>query len=110
MVAQPHKKAVVTRHAMERAMLRLGCATPGAAVRHLQAAWARAVKLPERYGRQLAKRMQDKPHKGRRVQWRVAGSTLLVCRGTRIITTWRLDENQLATVLWFVAANRWEIT
>ena len=110
MVAECKRPVHVTRHAVERAMLRLGCATAVAARKHLQQAWSGSISIPERYARQLCKADRGKPHKGRRVQWRVAGSTLMVCRGARIITTWKLDDNQAATVLWFCTANCWALT
>jgi len=102
----------ITHHAAERAIQRHGCTNLRDARHTLRRAWSSAVQIPPRYARQLSSRdAATKPkRRGPKIRFRVAGSVLMVCRGRRILTTWRLDEEQAASVLWWVAANRWELS
>ncbi|MFT5460241.1 MAG: hypothetical protein ACI9K2_006758 [Myxococcota bacterium] len=93
------RRPVITRHARERALQRLGAGhTPIATLRR------RSVLLPARYARRLAIRT---PQTKSGIRFRVAGDVLLVCRGRRIITLWRLSADAFATVLVWIATGIW---
>lgn len=103
-------KVHVTRHARERAVQRHGLSVASAA-QQLRSAFGSSVKVPPRYARQLSyANLPNKPTKSQRRQWRVAGSMLLICRGTCVLTTWRLTPEQAATVLWWAATGWWVMT
>jgi hypothetical protein len=102
---QPH----VTEHAMQRAIERHQCRSAAEANRHLTRCWQQSVRLPPRYARDLFNRpVHSKPQAAQKRDFRIAGSTLLVCRGRHILTTWRLTESQLATVVVWILSHCWE--
>lgn len=93
------RRPVITHHAHQRARQRLGRHhTPLTRLRR------QSVLLPARYARKL--RIRTSPTKSG-VRYRVAGDALLVCRGRRVLTVWRLSLDALATVLVWKATGIW---
>lgn len=82
----------VSRHAAERAEQRLGAT---AADRRVYELWYLSRRLPGRLAALLLGRRH--PGLGREIRW--AGDVLLVCDGQTVITLWRIDDEQLATLL-----------
>jgi len=106
--SQPAPRAsTVTHHAALRGVERFGLRTTARSTAVIEAAFDTSVKLPWRYGRQLSLRPAPVKQVGRRVDVRVAGSMLLICRGRRVLTTWRMTDAQFSTVSWFVITGAW---
>ena len=97
----------ITQHAADRAVERHGCPSVKHARLRLRRYFQISTRLPWRYGRTLARRCPDQLPRGLRADYRVAGPWLLICRGRRVITTWRLNGEQLATVLCWAATGMW---
>ncbi len=97
----------ITRHARDRAVQRLGVPNIRAAS-HLKQLFQGSVKLPRRYGRQLIGlpviRGSRKAHT---TCYRVYGDVLLICRGRTLITLWRLQQEQQATVCLWLLLGQW---
>lgn len=84
----------ITRHAAQRACQRLGSRVAEARVRKL---WRESARLPDRLAASLLD--QRPPSQKGSASYRWCGDVLLVCRGRRVVTLWRLDIDQLATLL-----------
>ena len=77
-------------------------------VSYLREAFAVSTKLPQRYGAKLSYKWPagKKQPKGS-ATYRVAGSTLMVTKGSVIITVWKLSEADLATTIWYALTGQW---
>jgi hypothetical protein len=93
----------VTRHARQRAVERFGVG-PGQADAFMEELFGRSRSVPRRYATDLG--LSRGLRKGG-CRYRVAGGAMLVVRGKTLVTTWRLDPEQLATVVWWAATGTW---
>ena len=93
------RRPIITLHAHRRARLRLG-------LHHTRVSRLRrrSIALPARYARRLRVRT---PSGKSGIRFRVAGDVLLVCRGRKVVTLWRLSTEALATVLVWTATGIW---
>jgi len=98
------RRCLVTVHASERAVERFGV-PQSAARRFVDRHCQGSIKLPYRLAQSLMRRARP-ARKGCPV-FRVSGDVMLVCRGRRVVTVWRLTTEELATVLTWLSTGRW---
>jgi hypothetical protein len=98
----------VTYHAQQRAQERLDQPAHKPMVCYLREAFANSTKLPQRYGAQLSKKwLSGKKQPKGSATYRIAGSTVMVTKGSVIITVWKLSEAELATTIWYALTGQW---
>ncbi len=90
-------RASLTAHAIDRGVERLGWKRRDAVYR-LRQAWLRSIFVPKRVLHQLGGLRSVSRHKGG-AKYRVSGGTVLVCRGSTIVTVWPLDLDAIAGLM-----------
>lgn len=91
----------LTAHAIDRSVERLGWKRRDAAQR-LRQAWLRSVPVPKRVLHRLGGLRRVSRLKGG-AKYRVSGGTVLVYRGSTIVTVWPLDLEAVAGLMvWMV--------
>lgn len=86
------KTIKVTRHASDRARERFGINSR----ERVRRAWREGIRIPRRHGDRLSRK---KVRSERWIHYRVYGDQLLIGRKNTVITTWRIRDEDLASVL-----------
>ncbi len=100
-------KPAISYHARVRAMERLGCRNHAQAKQKLGHAYRRSQVLPHEIGYRLAKGEDEPPGWRRNSEYRLYGDLFLICAGRHIVTCWRLNEVELASLLTWQLSGSW---
>ena len=93
---------VLTTHVLERYRERIN---PIASRRTISQDLLETVQIPTRYPRQRWTERNSPSHTT--VEWRMSASALYVVVSGRAVTTWRVTEDDLATLLVWLTMNTW---
>ncbi len=100
-------RPAISYHARVRAMQRLGCRNHRQAQLKLRHVYRRSQVLPHRIGYRLATGQAEPRGWRRNSEYRVYGDCFLICSGRHVITCWRLDEIELASLLTWQIVGAW---